>query len=526
MIKNYLLSFAMLFGAVSVYGQNNATPTIEEVTGLPSNPNLIPSTQAYITCGYEQAGNNLENGRAITAPGYCGENFTIQGNTCWDVSDINIPLFVPAGGPSDVGDITLHILDDNNGNPGTSLHSYTATAADWTTTLKGSAFGFDIYDFNINLPTTFNLCGTGSGTTYWLAASATNLGAGNIFWEFATTTPYGNSGVSSTVGVNGPWTSPGDNFVFKVTGDVTTVDEVNACGPYTWVDGVTYTSNNNTATFTVPAGNPYVCDSNLTLDLTIGSPNTGIDEVIGCDSYTWIDGNTYTTDNNSATFTLTNVAGCDSVVTLDLTMSSSTTGTDVVTACDSFTWINSVTYTVSNNSAVFTIPSATGCDSTVTLDLFVGSVNPSIINNNGTLSSLAAPATFQWVDCDDNFSPIEGATDNVFVPTSNGNYAVIINQYGCIDTTNCQTVTNASLSQNLLNEAISLFPNPTSDKVQLESDLLMENITVRSITGQLISSQEVNSNSFAINLEEQAKGVYMISVTTDKGIANLRVIKE
>ena len=36
--------------------------------------------------------------------------------------------------------------------------------------------------------------------------------------------------------------------------------------------------------------------------------------------YTWIDGNTYTASNNSATWTLTNAAGCDSVVTLDLTI--------------------------------------------------------------------------------------------------------------------------------------------------------------------------------------------------------------
>ncbi len=90
-----------------------------------------------------------------------------------------------------------------------------------------------------------------------------------------------------------------------------------------------------------------------------------------CDSYTWIDGNTYTSDNDTATFTLTNAAGFDSIVTLDLTILASTTGTDIQTACDSYTWINGVTYTSSNNTATDTLTNGVGCDSIVTLNLTI-----------------------------------------------------------------------------------------------------------------------------------------------------------
>ena len=37
-----------------------------------------------------------------------------------------------------------------------------------------------------------------------------------------------------------------------------------------------------------------------------------------CDSMTWIDGVTYTTNNNTATYLFTSSYGCDSVVALDL----------------------------------------------------------------------------------------------------------------------------------------------------------------------------------------------------------------
>lgn len=54
----------------------------------------------------------------------------------------------------------------------------------------------------------------------------------------------------------------------------------------------------------------------------------GVDVQTACDSYTWIDGITYTDSNNTATYTLTNAAGCDSVVTLNLTITPATTVTD------------------------------------------------------------------------------------------------------------------------------------------------------------------------------------------------------
>ena len=144
----------------------------------------------------------------------------------------------------------------------------------------------------------------------------------------------------------------------------TGTDVEDHCDSYTWIDGNTYTSSNNSATYTLT--NAAGCDSVVTLDLTIRYSTTGTDVEDHCDSYTWIDGNTYTSSNNSATYTLTNAAGCDSVVTLDLTIRYSTTGTDVEDHCDSYTWIDGNTYTSSNNSATYTLTNAAGCDSVVT----------------------------------------------------------------------------------------------------------------------------------------------------------------
>jgi hypothetical protein len=169
----------------------------------------------------------------------------------------------------------------------------------------------------------------------------------------------------------------------------TSIDVQTACGSYNWIDGVTYTESNNTATYTLT--NAVGCDSIVTLNLTINQPNTGVDVQTACGSYNWIDGVTYTESNNTATYTLTNAVGCDSVVTLNLTINQPTTGTDVQTACGSYTWIDGVTYTESNNTATYTLTNAVGCDSVVTLNL--------TINQPTTSTDVqTACGSFTWID--------------------------------------------------------------------------------------------------------------------------------
>ncbi len=150
-------------------------------------------------------------------------------------------------------------------------------------------------------------------------------------------------------------------------------DVITACDSYEWIDGITYSSNNNTATDTIVGGSINGCDSLIMLDLTIYNSSAGTDVIAACDSLVWIDGTTYYGNNNTATFMLTNSAGCDSLVTLDLTINTTATGTDVITSCDSLTWTDGITYLGDNNAATDTIfgGAATGCDSIVTLDLTI-----------------------------------------------------------------------------------------------------------------------------------------------------------
>ena len=72
---------------------------------------------------------------------------------------------------------------------------------------------------------------------------------------------------------------------------------------------------------TIPNGSVNGCDSLIvTLDLTISNSVSGTDTQVACESYTWIDGNTYqlVITLRHSPFLIGSVNGCDSLVTLDL----------------------------------------------------------------------------------------------------------------------------------------------------------------------------------------------------------------
>ena len=206
------------------------------------------------------------------------------------------------------------------------------------------------------------------------------------------------------------------------------------------------TTSNNTATYTLVSSSG--CDSIVTLDLTITSSLLGVEVVESCDSYTWIDGNTYTTSNNTATYTLVSASGCDSVVTLDLTITSSLFGVEVVESCDSYTWIDGNTYTTSNNTATYTLVSSSGCDSIVTLDLTITTVDAAVIvMSDSSLQAqlLDSGTTYQWVDCNNNFPIISGETNSIFSTQTSGYYAVEVTINDCSAISDCYNIYNTML---------------------------------------------------------------------------------
>ena len=140
-------------------------------------------------------------------------------------------------------------------------------------------------------------------------------------------------------------------------------DTATACDEYYW-NGTTYTE---TGIYIDTIPSQAGCDSIVTLHLTINNTVYEEEHVTACDSYSW-NGQTYA-NTGAYTYTTTAANGCDSVVTLHLTINQTQYTEEHITACDAYTW-NGQTYTASGNY-VYTTSAANGCDSIVTLHLTI-----------------------------------------------------------------------------------------------------------------------------------------------------------
>ena len=149
----------------------------------------------------------------------------------------------------------------------------------------------------------------------------------------------------------------------------TAVTEI-ACESFTW-NGQTYTQSGN---YTHSHLDNHGCTQVDTLHLTVNHPvHTAVTEVV-CDSYTW-NGQTYTQSGNH-TYSHTDANGCTQVDTLHLTVHYSAATEEELVLCREelpYTWNDTVFDTDAPESAtlVFHFLTVEGCDSTVTLQLTI-----------------------------------------------------------------------------------------------------------------------------------------------------------
>lgn len=250
-----------------------------------------------------------------------------------------------------------------------------------------------------------------------------------------------------------------------------------------------------------------------------------------CDSYTSPSGNHTWTSSNTYMDTISNAAGCDSIITINLTINNSSAGTDTRTECNSYTWIDGTTYTTNNNSATYNIigGAVNGCDSLVTLDLTINNVSDLTTSTSGeTITANNSSSTYRWLDCDDDFAIISNETNQSFTATSNGSYAVELTENGCADTTNCVSIITVGIIENDFENELLLYPNPTYGdfSIDLGKNYQAITITITDLGGKVILSKTFNDSQLLnLKLEEPA-GIYLLNIESVNNNAVIRLIKE
>jgi hypothetical protein len=194
-------------------------------------------------------------------------------------------------------------------------------------------------------------------------------------------------------------------------------------------------------------------------------------------------------------------------------------------ACGTFTSVGGTTYT---SSGIYfdTLQNSSGLDSIVMIDLRIFPIDLSISGASTTISSNENSAEYQWLDCDNGYSEIAGATSQGFTPSADGNYAVIVTASNtCSDTSDCYAFILMGIDQHEMNW--SIWPNPSSANLEVSfPNPITGELHIYDSQGKRVRTISFTQDSSLLVELPQAAGLYIIEVDQDgMRLSRKRIIK-
>lgn len=185
-----------------------------------------------------------------------------------------------------------------------------------------------------------------------------------------------------------------------------------------------------------------------------------------------------------------------------------------------------------NTSGLYkdTIDNQSGCDSILTINLTINDVDTGVIQNGNTLSSQSLGSFYQWFECNtSNYIPLIGETTQDLIVVSNGAYAVEVQSpEGCVDTSACITINTVGLND-LVGQSVPMcYPNPVDEKLVIDFvPEIVYSIVISDISGSVIMDYYPNEEKNILDLENFYPGCYYVTFRAEDGqfICKRKIIK-
>ena len=144
------------------------------------------------------------------------------------------------------------------------------------------------------------------------------------------------------------------------------------------------------------------------------------------------------------------------------------------------------------------------------------SPTPTISENGGVLSTQTYPI-YLWYF---NGSPIPGATSIDYIPTQGGSYYVeVVNASGCAGQSDPLAFSGVGVDE--LNTDVSIYPNPTSGVLHIQSELPIAFATLYNSVGKEIQVKLIGNK---LDLSHLSNGVYIVQLSINNHIITKRII--
>ncbi len=254
----------------------------------------------------------------------------------------------------------------------------------------------------------------------------------------------------------------------------------------------------------------------------IALSNNGIDEILVSIAFN----GTLNLPVGGATMQLFQATGFGSVV-CNKTYCFPNTGETDVLACGSYTSPSGNYIWDMTGDYQDVVVNHSGCDSTVTIHLTIQEVEAAILQDGEALMATYDNASYKWIDCGNNFEFIDGANDQFFTPSVSGSYAVQVTVNGCSEISECIDYTVAQIGEAIALDKWHVYPNPNNGTFTIPKTAIREAYEIRILDayGKLIQRQRAISNS---NIEVQfdaPAGIYHVQLLDKNNVRSTQIVK-
>ena len=214
---------------------------------------------------------------------------------------------------------------------------------------------------------------------------------------------------------------------------------------------------------------------------------------------------------------------CDSIVTVDLTVLGKTYYSYKESACKLYTLPSGKNSYTKSAIIQDTIKNYLGCDSVITIDLNVIKVGTGVSITGDVLTCTNTSATdWQWVLCNQNYKPATDGNTRIYNAKTNGNYAVIVTQDNCTDTSECFWITSAATNIfSKQDDGLIVYPNPINQNelklyIEVPSLVIQGKLRLIDAQGRVLLEQPAIGKRNLLEIKNTiASGMYIVELQTE-----------
>ncbi|MCF8294544.1 MAG: T9SS type A sorting domain-containing protein [Bacteroidales bacterium] len=151
-------------------------------------------------------------------------------------------------------------------------------------------------------------------------------------------------------------------------------------------------------------------------------------------------------------------------------------------------------------------------------------LDTTVIISGSLLTASANASSWQWYDCTTN-QAISSATNQSYTAEVTGNYAVIIEHNGCVDTSSCHRVFGLSILDLPGQKGFRILPNPTTGIINIQGNSNPDFYVITDIIGNHIITKSNYPKSRNLDVSNLPEGVYFLTLYAGKDKFTFKLIK-